>query len=44
MQTIDVKDLLPALEKWEDEIRKHEDSTGAAILNQARSPSEVARP
>ena len=31
----DEKDLLPALERRKDEIRKHEEITGAASLNEA---------
>ena len=29
-----LKDLLPALEKWEDELRRQEDATGAPTLNE----------
>ena len=29
----DLKDLLPALERWEDELWRHEEITGAAVLN-----------
>ena len=39
MQTVDVKDLLLALEKWDDEIRKHEEGTGAAMLNEVTKNS-----
>ena len=46
-----MKELLPALERWEDEIRKHDEITGAAMLNEATkkaivtqmAPSELAR-
>ena len=38
---VDIKDLLLALEKWEDEIRKHEEITGAATLNKATTKAIV---
>ena len=41
MKIVDIKDLLPALEKWEDEIRKHEEVTGAAVLNKATKKAIV---
>ena len=41
MKIVDIKDLLPALEKWEDEIRKHEEVTGAAMLNKATKKAIV---
>ena len=39
MQTGGIKDLLLALEKWDDKIRKHEAGTGAAMLNEATKKS-----
>ena len=41
MKIVDTKDLLPALAKWEDEIRKHEEVTGAAMLNKATKKAIV---
>ena len=39
MNITDVNDLLPALETWRDEIRNHEEVTGAAMLNEtSRKP------
>ena len=39
MQTVGIKDLLLAHEKWDDEIPKHEEGTGAAMLNEATKKS-----
>ena len=38
-QTGGIKDLLLALEKWDDETRKHEAGTGPAMLNEATKKS-----
>ena len=37
----DVKDFLPALERWEDEIKKHEEITGAPMLQEATEKAIV---
>ena len=39
MQAVGIKFLLLDLEKWEDEIRKHEEGTAAAMLNEATKKS-----
>ena len=37
----DINDLLPALARWEDEIRKHEETPGAAMLDDATKKATV---
>ena len=39
MQSVGIKFLLLDFEKWEDEIRKHEEGTAAAMLNEATKKS-----